>query len=137
MTNRDSHIHRNTFTKAERLCSETIIAGLFKPGFFVSSYPIRINAVFMDLPIPGVPAQVVFSVGKKKFPKATDRNQIRRILRELYRVQKQPLYDALKIAGKRAAIAVIYTGKDIPSHNELSPVFTKLVNKFCHAIPTE
>lgn len=134
MKNQTTHQPDFRFRKAEKLCSEKIIAGLFKPGFFVSSYPFRINAVFTQLPIAAVPAQVMFVVGKKRFKRATDRNRVKRIMRELYRFEKQTIYATLKAGGKQAALAIIYTGAELPDFVSVKPKFNQLIGKLNHAI---
>ncbi len=130
------HAIRYTFSKAERLCSQKIISGLFQPGFFISKYPIRFHFLFTDLPDAAFPAQAMFVVGKKKFKRATDRNRIKRMLRELYRLNKHNWYQALQETGKTAAIAVFYTGDSIPDYKLLEQrfllAFKQLVDETHH-----
>lgn len=128
---------RFTFRKEERLCSQKIIAGLFEPGFFVTSYPFRANVLVTELPNAQIPAQVMFVVGKKRFKKAVDRNRVKRILRELYRMEKQKVYDQLSAKGKQIAIALIYTGAELPDFHTLRPKFQTLITKLCHAISAQ
>lgn len=123
------HTIRYTFRKEEKLCSQKIISGLFQPGFFISKYPIRIHAVFTELPIPNISAQVMFVVGKKRFKRSVDRNRIKRVLRELYRLHKNELYEALGKSGKTVAVALFYTGDQLPDFASLEPVFLKAFNK--------
>lgn len=84
------------------------------------------------LPVSGISAQVMFVVGKKRFKRSVDRNQVKRILRELYRKKKPEIYNALEKAGKTMAIAIFYTGNDIPDYNKLEPVFALAIKKFIH-----
>jgi ribonuclease P protein component len=126
------HTIRFTFRKEERLCSQKIIAGLFQPGFFISKYPIRIHAMETALPVAGISAQVMFVVGKKRFKRSVDRNQVKRILRELYRKQKPEIYKSLEAAGKTMAIAIFYTGNELPDYNKLAAVFALAIKKFIH-----
>lgn len=85
----------NTFPKSEKLCGEIQINQLFNEGKAFISYPLRI--VYMietALPekqnaisaVPGV--KVMVSVPKKKIRKAHDRNRIKRLVREAYRLNK-------------------------------------------------
>jgi ribonuclease P protein component len=50
----------------------------------------------------------------KAFKKAVDRNRIKRIMREGYRVQKKFLLDILSEKESQLAIFFIYTGKEQP-----------------------
>lgn len=46
-----------------------------------------------------------------------DRNRVKRLIRESYRLQKLPLQDALAIKGFAMHLFIIYTGKDLPGFN--------------------
>ena len=87
----------NTFTKAERLCSQTAIDWLFDgKGHSFSVFPLRV--IFKAVPVEAegaIPASVLpkllLSVPKRKFHHAVDRNRVKRLLREAYRKQKHAL----------------------------------------------
>jgi ribonuclease P protein component len=80
----------NQFRRRERLKSKRLIGLLFKHGKVTKIYPFRI----ISLPVPendrsALSAhQVLFSVPKRNFRKAVQRNRIKRQMREAYRVNK-------------------------------------------------
>ena len=76
-----------TFRKNERLCRKTSIDELFSKGqsFFV--YPFKISWIIAQED-EGSPAQVLISVPKRNFKKAVKRNQIKRLIREVYRKER-------------------------------------------------
>lgn len=116
----DTKPHRkNTLSKDERLCSQKIITGLFEPGFFIGKYPLRINYALIGPELPGASVQVLFSVSKRRFRRAHDRNRVKRILREVYRQNKHELTDVINHAGKKLALAVIYTGHVLPVYADI------------------
>ena len=117
------------FGKSEKLKNVNILAGLFGSGVFVSKYPLRANLYFTALPVEGVPAQVVFTASKRKFKRAVDRNFIKRRLREVYRHHKLELYDALTVRGKTLAIALMYTGSELPDYQALERSYKVLQQK--------
>ncbi|MEY3861127.1 MAG: hypothetical protein RIS50_1408 [Bacteroidota bacterium] len=117
------------FGKTEKLNSEKIIAGLFQSGVFVSKYPLRANLLVTPLPLEGVPVQVVFTASKRKFKRAVDRNFVKRRLREVYRKHKLPFYQAIEQKGITLAIAVMYTGSELPDMKQLEKSYAVLLKK--------
>jgi ribonuclease P protein component len=64
-----------------------------------------------------VPNQVLVSASKKNFKRAVDRNQLKRRMREAYRLNKHVLEDSLKEF--YLVIGYIYVGKEIASYQEI------------------
>ena len=85
-----------TFKRGERLKSRKVIEQLFKRGQSFAQYPLRIVWVDMEERRSEFPAQFALSVSKKKFKRAVDRNRIRRLVREAYRLNKHVLYEGLE-----------------------------------------
>ena len=75
------------------------------------------------------PAQVMVSVSKRTFAHATDRNKIKRQLRELYRLQKTALYQTLTQHDKKIALAIVFQGKSHVPYQQLSPLFEGVIKK--------
>ncbi|MBK8657991.1 MAG: ribonuclease P protein component [Bacteroidetes bacterium] len=57
---------------------------------------------------------MAFSVPKRNFKHATDRNRVKRLLREAYRLQKFSFYTALIAADRHLAIMWVYKGRQLP-----------------------
>ena len=74
------------FPKKEKLCNEKDISNLFKKSKSIYLYPFKLY-YFGSSPV-GVLPKILFSVPKKNFKKAVDRNNIKRKLREAYRLNK-------------------------------------------------
>ena len=105
------------FGKAEKLKSRKVVEELFARGKSLNVFPIRISYKFLSLPADEkVVFQVGVSVSKRNFKRAVDRNRIKRLLREAYRLQKRELINVLKEQGKIGYVFFIYTDKQMPQY---------------------
>jgi ribonuclease P protein component len=114
----------NTFGKEEKLKSRKTIEKLFNGGNSVKAFPLI--AVFSDLEDNESHHKVGFSVSKRKFKKAVDRNRIKRKLREVYRLNKQVLLDW---EGNKQAIMIIYVSSEDLDTNTLEGKMIKLLER--------
>ncbi len=98
-----------TFTKAERLCSQKLIDQLFAGGnASIAAFPLRaIYRLSERKEGDAAPVAVLMSVPKKRLHRAVDRNRMKRQMREAYRHNKQSLWERLEAKGKRMEIAFI------------------------------
>lgn len=60
--------------------------------------------------------QAGFSVSTRYFKKAVDRNRIKRLMREGYRLQKNALAASPAAAAKKINVFFIYTGNELPAY---------------------
>lgn len=102
-----------TLGKNERLKSRKQIEQLFKEGesFVVSPYKIY---YLVKKGQPGL--QFGAGVSGKNFKKAVDRNRIKRLTREAWRLQKNEMKEKLQAYNKQLNVFLIYTGKEIPEY---------------------
>jgi ribonuclease P protein component len=101
------------FNKKEKLKSRKRIESVFQEGKGITLFPFKVLWLFQSAPVES-PLQAGFAVSSRHFKKAVDRNRIKRLSREAYRLQKQPLLDRLKETGRYLAVFFIYTGKELP-----------------------
>lgn len=110
---------RNTLGKDERLKSRKKMEVLFQKGNSFLKSPIRVLWMFSDKELL-FPAQIMFTVPKKSFKKSTDRNRIKRLMREAYRMNKSQIYEPLSNKGVYVIVAFIYTGNRLPEWKDIN-----------------
>ncbi len=90
---------------------------MFEDGKSFSVFPFKVLykfTLFKDAYL-----KAGFGVSQKKFKKATDRNRVKRLMRECYRVQKLYLKDVLTFNKRTLAVFFIYTANTLPEYTEL------------------
>lgn len=107
-----------TLHKSERLCREQLIASLFTAGHRFLSPSLQVVWMLTELTEP-VPAQCLVSISRRRFPHAADRNRIKRLMREAYRLNKSSLYQVLTERNLQLAFAFIYTNKSVTTFNDM------------------
>lgn len=123
-----------SFKKEERLCSKKIIDKLFSEGNSFLSFPLKV--VFMQTSFSVKhPVQAAFTVGKRNFKSAVQRNLIKRKIREAYRLNKFQLYHVLE--DKQVAIFFIFIGKTIPEYKLVETAMKKGINKLIKEISSD
>jgi ribonuclease P protein component len=110
-------LQRQTFRKSEKLCSRKIILDLAKKGKVIHARSFRLSWLETILPIL-VPVQIAFSVPKRNFKSAVERNRIKRRMREVYRKNKSKIYSLILPGKKQFALLIVYTGNTIPTLKE-------------------
>ncbi len=111
----------------EVLKSRISISELFKKGKRAKSYPVQV--IWMKLPEDSQESKVMFSVPKRYFKLAVDRNRIKRQLREIYRLEKPRLQT--EIDGNYH-MALLYLSKNKLEYDEIKThvnrSFLKILN---------
>jgi ribonuclease P protein component len=101
---------------------------LFATGRGVSAYPLRIQ-VGTYPKHKGLHYQVGFSVPKRLWKRAVDRNRIKRLLREVYRHHHHSITDPYKGGDDMLVLLIIYVGKEMPTLQTLEKAWHKYLRK--------
>ncbi len=103
---------RFTFTKQEKLSGETVVTDLFVHGTSFIAYPVRV--VWSSLKSEGSSSlKVLMSVPKKKLKHAVDRNRVKRLLREAYRLHKNELTATVLEHGLQVRMAFVWIPSEV------------------------
>ena len=128
-------------TKSERLTSQLIIEKLFAGGnASMAAFPLRI--VFMQMKKQGGEdvkdeplVSILVSVPKKRFRHAVDRNRMKRLVREAYRLNKHILWDTLEGKDSRLALAFVCITDTLPSfyavNKSMKKALTRIAERIC------
>ncbi len=115
------------FSKQEKLKSRKLIEKMFTEGKTVSKYPLKLIYIQTELKDETM-IQAGVSVSKRNFKKAVDRNKIKRLLREAYRLNKNLIFNTIQFP---YALMFLYIGKEFPkNYDEISKSMIKLLQKF-------
>jgi ribonuclease P protein component len=113
----------NTLGKKERLKSQKLIGRLFEEGISIKIFPFRLIYIVTEKPL----LQSSFSVPKRNFKKAVDRNRIKRLIKEAYRLEKK---NAFKTTSYNCVFMITFLGKKAPTFSEAQKKIGELLKLF-------
>lgn len=123
-----------TYNKHEKLKSKKLIDKLFTEGQSVSAYPFRMVYIKTTSEDADRDVKTGVSVSKKYFKKAVDRIQIKRLMREAYRLNKTTYFNNITTS---YAFMILYIGSSKPTYNHVEQSMNKLFKKFTNTISKE
>jgi ribonuclease P protein component len=113
-----SEKHPNALPRGEIVRGKSTITRLFNQGSRLKGGSLLMIYYSDSKPVDQAgrtSVKVLFTVGKKLFPRAVDRNRIKRLMREAYRLEKSALSLLLASESRkedaRMLIAFLYRGR--------------------------
>lgn len=122
-----------TLSRNERLKSRKLIERVFLEGKNLNASPLRAQFLLMR-ETDGKRLQFGAVAGRKSFRRAVDRNRIKRLLREAWRMNKQELEAELARKELRLAVFVLYNGKELPGYNVVEEKMKNLLTQLLKSI---
>lgn len=118
-----------SFGKKDKLKSKKTIEKLFSEGKSISVYPLRL--VYLQTEFDdNVMMKTGVSVSKRNFKNAVDRNRIKRLVREAFRLKRHQYFNNIST---QYAFMILYIGNDKPTFKLTNSAMDKLFDKFLKA----
>ena len=117
-----------TFNKQEKLKSRKLTKQLFAEGKSFLVFPIKV----VYLPIiesSDFPIKIGVSASSRTFKHAVDRNRIKRVLKEQYRLNKAPLHKFIINQQQQIAVFFIYINKTLPEKDLIEKKMHIIIKK--------
>ena len=118
---------KNTLGKKERLKSKKLIGKLFEEGKSIKKYPFRLIYLIQNKNSLKIKNQASFSVPKRNFKKAVDRNRIKRLIKEAYRLEQRKILQDYNLP---FVIMITYLGKKEPIFCDVKENIKELLTLF-------
>ncbi len=125
---------RQTFDKTEHLKRQNAIDALFATRNKFLVYPLRVTYTLVARQPDMPPAQAMVIVRKRQFKHAVDRNRYKRLLREAYRLHKQPLLEALRGTPNSMHIALWGISDTLPDFRTVEQQMVVAIDRLTAAV---
>lgn len=121
-----------TYNKKQKLKSRKELDNLFKNGKSFLIFPIKVF-YFLGNASEANKLQCGVGVSKKHYAKAVDRNRIKRLMREGFRLNKLPLQDVVQT--QQLSFFMLYIDKTMPLgysaiDDKMKLIIAKLIKRY-------
>jgi len=104
---------KNTFRKYDKLKSSLEIEALYRENQSVTVYPLKCYYSFSEITEDKHIVRAAFTVSKRTFKKAVERNALKRKMREAYRLNYKSVFEVfMNQKEKQLKLFFIYIGKE-------------------------
>jgi len=119
-----------SFKKNERITSKILLQNMIDRGTLLFVYPIKCYAFFFSVIDVKDSNQIAIAVPKRIFKRAVDRNRVKRIIREAYRLNSKQILVPLTIdKTKKVALLFVFVGKEMPDYRLIEKAMVDLLKK--------
>src|SRR6476619_6702358 len=120
-----------SYNKTEKLKSRKQTEQLFLKGKNFTIFPLKVFYLEVEEQDSALKAGV--GVSSRHFKKAVQRNRVKRLLREAYRTEKQPLHIYLNNNKKQLAL-FLFVDKELSEYNLLKEKTRLCIQRLIHAL---
>ena len=124
-----------TYGKDEKLKSRKVIDSLFSNGHSFTVFPLKV-LYQIETNKEGI-LQAGMAVSTRQFKKAVDRNRIKRLMRESYRIQKNDLKETVALQKVNLSVFFIYLDKTITIYSALNETMNKCLDRLQQKLKDE
>lgn len=117
------------FSRNSRIKSSLIIKQLVDSRKSIFAYPLKCYYDFVPTETPAPPALAVV-VPKKRFKHAVDRNRLKRLMREAFRLNRSASLQQLT-PSVQLQMCWIFVGKELADQETVSQAATSIMQKLC------
>lgn len=123
----------NSLGKNQRLKGKKVVSEIFgHRKQSVNSFPFR--AFFVLEPSKESNARFGFSVPKKKFKRAVDRNKVKRLVKEAVRQNKTILAEELYSKSLSANVMIVCNANEIPKYNLVEIKIKEILERLAQSV---
>jgi ribonuclease P protein component len=116
------------FLKKERLTNKKRIAQLFSSGLSINAYPLRLIYLTATADQQSE-LQFAFTVPKRLFKKAVQRNFLKRKIKEAFRLNKHEIKELVTVQNQSIYGIIIYIDKSPQEYAVIERSMKKLIKK--------
>ncbi|HEX5154616.1 MAG TPA: ribonuclease P protein component [Parafilimonas sp.] len=121
-----------SYNKKEKLKSKKQLDQLFQNGRSFTVFPLKLFYALAEEQDNVIKTGV--GVSSRHFKKAVQRNRIKRLLREAYRTEKQPLHAYLNNNKKQLVLFLLFIDKELPQYALVKEKMKLCIQRLIHVL---
>ena len=123
---------RFPFPKEERICSKKTLETLLsnKQQFF--AYPFKCYYQFLPFEEGAPIVQMAIAIPKRTVKSAVTRNRIKRMVREVYRLQNKMILSTVINKNQKIVLLFVFIGREIPSYHLVEEKIIMLLSQIAN-----